>query len=181
MIDQTRTKSWLIVLLLAATVSLFPQSVWAVVDEEAVNRLFTGKYRGGVKTSIAKPPAHLTKYTDVITLLQSLQSPPKNDSGVRQKYPGLRKSVKKTWPKQRVLEELANVQVKSCWIVAVKYEKQDDNDFHVIISDSPTLPFNRVMNVEVSGLPKTGPDRAKLTDVRRKFLSYFHLLGGSHE
>ena len=142
----------------------------ATVDQTVVNQRFAGTYRGTVKTALARP-APVREYPDLASLLQSLP----NDASMRNKYPALRKGVKK-WPPQREPEELLNVRVKSCWICAVKYEHgaKGDNDFHLILSNSPTKPFSTVMNMEVAGLPKnSSSDSAKLKDVRQTFLSFF--------
>jgi hypothetical protein len=45
----------------------------------------------------------------------------------------------------------------------------DDNDFHVILSNSPRRPFTKVMNAEIAGLPKNGPDVSRLKTVRKGF------------
>lgn len=125
-----------------------------------------------MKTSIAKSPAPLKEYPDLSTLLQSL---PK-DSAMRDKYSALRRKAKKR-PKQREPEEMVNVKIDTCWICAVSYEHgvDGDNDFHVILSNSPRRPFTKVMNAEVAGLPKNGPDVSRLKTVRRRFLSFFQI------
>jgi hypothetical protein len=149
---------------------LIAQPAWSAIDDAVVNQVFAGTYRAPVKTSIAKSPALLKEYPDLSTLLQSL---PK-DSAMRDKYPALRRKAKK-WPKQREPEEMVNVKIDTCWICAVSYERgvDGDNDFHVILSNSPRRPFTKVMNAEVAGLPKNGPDVSRLKTVRRKFLSFF--------
>jgi hypothetical protein len=159
-----------VVVIASAAELLIAQPAWAAVDPADVNQIFTGTYRAPAKTSVAKSAAPLKKYPDLSTLLQSL---PK-DSAMRAKYPALRKTAKK-WPQQRELEEMVNVRIDACWICAVSYEHgvKGDNDFHVILSDSPAPPFTKVMNAEVAGLPETGPDVSRLKAVRKKFLSFF--------
>jgi hypothetical protein len=94
---------------------------------------------------------------------------------MRAKYPGLRKGVKKNWPKEREPEEMVNVRINRCWICAMKYEHgaAGDNDFHVILSNSPRRPFTKAMTMEVSALPKSGPDVSRFRSVRTRFLSFF--------
>lgn len=160
----------LLVAVASAAELLFAQAAWATVDPAVVDQTFAGKYRAPVKTSIAKAPVAVNEYPDLASLLQSLPG----DSAMRGKYPTLRKGVK-NWPKQRVPEEALNVKIDSCWICAVKYEHNatGDNDFHLILSNSQTPPFNHVMNMEVSGLPRTGADVARLKSVRARLLSFF--------
>jgi len=139
-------------------------------DPTVVNQTFAGKYRKPVKLAIAKP-APTREYANVSAVLQSL---PK-DSAMRSKYPSLRPHIKK-WPSQREPEEMLNVKIDNAWICAVKYEHGGTahNDFHVILSNSPTKPFTSVMNMEVAALPTTPTaDSARLKGVRQTFLSFF--------
>ena len=165
-----RTKNIFVTSAVGFALLVFGQAALATADSAVVNQVFAGHYRAPVKTSIAKTSAGVKKHPSVISLLQSLP----NDSAMRSKYPALRKGVK-NWPPQREPEELINVRVNSCWICAVKYEHgaKGDNDFHLILSNSPTPPFTTVMNVEVAALPKTGPDVSRLKGVRATFLSFF--------
>ncbi len=144
-------------------------AAFSAPDPAVVNETFAGKYRAPVKTAIARP-APVREYANVAVLLQSL---PK-DSAMRSKYPALRPHIK-NWPKQREPEEMINVKIDNAWIVAVKHEHSatGDNDFHIVVADSPAKPFNHVMNMEVAGLPKTGPDVTGLKNVRVAFLSFF--------
>jgi hypothetical protein len=159
-----------IIAAISAADLLFAQAACATADPTVVNQTFAGTYRAPVKTSIAKPPAVLKECPDLSSLLQSL---PK-DSAMRSKYSALRKGVR-NWPKQREPEELVNAKIDSCWICAVKYEHgaKADNDFHLVLSNSPKPPFTTVMNMEVAGLPKTGPDVSRLKSLRATFLSFF--------
>src|ERR1700730_7899758 len=154
-----------------------PASSNAQSKGSAAPEPFAGTYRAGPKTSIARNGttiASVTEYNDLHSLLITL---PK-DAAMRNKYPGLRKGVQ-PGPTQREPEEIQNVRIKRCWLCSTKHERQlvngvskGDNDFHVIVTNSPT-DFSEVMNAEISGLPaKTGSDFNKLRDVRALFLSF---------
>jgi hypothetical protein len=50
--------------------------------------------------------------------------------------------------------------------------KESDNDFHCIIGTAPGKP-PQFVNVEVSGLPVSGPARVPLKAVRDAFIEFF--------
>ena len=155
-----------------------PAGSTAQSNGSAATEPFAGAYRAVPKTSIARNGTTLAPVTDYSDLHSLLVTLPK-DAAVRSKYPGLRKGVQ-PGPTQREPEEIKNVRIKSCWLASAKHERQlvngvskGDNDFHVIVTNSPT-DFSEVMNAEISGLPaKTGSDFNKLRDVRALFLSFF--------
>ena len=98
---------------------------------------------------------------------------------MRAKHPAL-KPAHHTAPGERFPEELRNVRIKDCWILVVKYEKSHiqngkrsgDNDFHLVVGSSPTPTVGQRMNMEVAGLPPNGgPDKDKLLQARKTFLS----------
>jgi len=72
---------------------------------------------------------------------------------------------------QRVSEEHQNVTVTG---LLYAFKKEADNDYHVIIGD-PSGTHQKFMNVEVSGLPVAGPQRATLKAVRDAFKAHFGL------
>jgi hypothetical protein len=57
------------------------------------------------------------------------------------------------------------------------FRKESDNDYHVILGDSPTASHPRYLNAEVSGIPVEGSDdnRNALWAVRNAFKAAFHL------
>jgi hypothetical protein len=55
------------------------------------------------------------------------------------------------------------------------FSKESDNDYHCMVGDAPDDPERKFMNMEVSGLPASGPARAVLADVRSKFKGQFGL------
>lgn len=112
---------------------------------------FCGSYRASPKTSYVTADdgafAQPIKVDSVSALLQRLPS----DADMRSKYEwGLHNA-----PGHRVTEELYNVELTG-YIVAVK-PCESDRDYHVILKDNGARKF---MNVEVSGLPTDGKDKA---------------------
>src|SRR5436190_277914 len=112
-----------------------------------INLPFTGVYRAGAKTSIARTgqtPAAVTEYDKLPDLLATLPT----DTAMRAKHAML-KPGQHNAPSQRFAEEQRSVRVKDCWILAVKYEKSQirtgangktkrtgDNDFHLVIGST---------------------------------------------
>ncbi len=74
---------------------------------------------------------------------------------------------------QRVTEEQRNVAVDA-YLYAAKKET-NDNDFHLILGDDPSLGGGPYMNAEISGLPTGGPFRGKLTTARGQFKDLINL------
>jgi hypothetical protein len=70
----------------------------------------------------------------------------------------------------RVKEEKRNVTVP-VWLYAIKKEA-NDNDYHLITGSNPDVGPIRYMNMEITGLPLGGPNRAKLR-VPREALKQF--------
>jgi hypothetical protein len=103
------------------------------------------------------------------SLAELLDSLPSNADMVKKK-------ISKAADSKRVEEEQKNVRV-TAWIYAFK--KEPDNDYHVILGESPSVPEakRRYMNVEVSGVPAGGTDnnRNQLRNVRKTFQSKFQL------
>jgi len=144
----------------------------ALLAQEHLDENFKGSYRKKPKTSIVRtkgtneisPPK---KYSSLSDLLGDL--PP--DVKMRKTYPDLR--IHGGDPATRKMEELHNVEV-DCWIHAVKWEGgKGDRDFHVIVGDDADREAATFMNVEISGLPASGKNRAPLRDARKQFLKLF--------
>jgi hypothetical protein len=130
---------------------------------------FLGHYRKQAKTTIWRTPsgqiARATQYHNLAQLLDSLPA----DATMRTKYPNLVISAaappaqKAAVSGRRVAEEQHNVQV-DCWLYHVRLE--GDDDYHTIVGSSAAPAGARFLNVEVSGLPARGQDRAALQKVR---------------
>jgi hypothetical protein len=108
-------------------------------------------------------------YTNLGDLIVSLPG----DAAMRLRYPDLNLTTT-GFPEKREPEELHNVRV-DCWIHAVKFEDgrgsgAGDNDFHVILGNSPDTAVASYMTAEISGLPASGKNRAPLKAARQKFL-----------
>lgn len=125
--------------------------------------IFCGSYRAGVKTSFNRDPqgafAPVRSFGGITGLLASL---PPDDvfraQGVDFTLHGA--------PDARVADERQNVEVWG-YVVAVK-PREDDHDFHVIISDGPLGKGSVFMNVEVSGRPRNGVDDAAFVRARQQ-------------
>jgi len=130
---------------------------------------FLGHYRKQAKTTIWRTAngqiAQATPYNNLAQLLDSLPA----DAAMRTKYPQLVISAaappaqKAAVSGRRVPEEQHNVQV-DCWLYHVRLE--GDDDYHTIVGSSSSANTARFLNVEVSGLPARGKDRALLQKVR---------------
>ncbi|MDB5389314.1 MAG: hypothetical protein JWM11_4960 [Planctomycetaceae bacterium] len=121
---------------------------------------FAGHDRKKPKTSISTAPVE--DFTDLAALLASLTP---DDQMLNHTPP-----VLKDPDFDRVAEEQRNVRVSGA-IAAIK--KEPDNDFHVILASTGSASAD-FMNIEISGLPTTGPNRAPLAAVRaslRQFLT----------
>jgi hypothetical protein len=121
---------------------------------------FAGNDRKAAKTSVANAP--METFPTVKALLDTLKS----DDDMRK----LRPPISKDESSDRIAQEERNVSVLG-YIYAVKSE--DDNDFHVILGMSPDANEKAFLNVEVSGLPQGGANRAKLKLPREAFKSFF--------
>ena len=118
---------------------------------------FIGTDRKAAKISIAD--GQVVTHADVGELLAHL---PDTDDNMIHHQPPISKSA----DSQRLSEEQQNVLVEAGFIYAIAKEK--DNDYHVILGTAPgSSP--QFLNVEVSGLPQSGPFRAPLKQVRDKF------------
>jgi hypothetical protein len=130
---------------------------------------YIGTDRGKAKTSIAPGP-HET-FATVGDLLDDLEAN-SNDSKMLNYTPPLRRD----FDFDRVKEENRNVTVTG-WLYAAKKE-DNDNDFHLIVGTDPNGGTIRYMNMEITGLPLGGPNRAKLRVPRQAFKDF---LGEHHK
>lgn len=117
---------------------------------------FTGKDRKAAKISIASGAAE--DFSDLGDLLDDLP----DDADMIDHDPEITTGK----DSDRVEEEEKNVRVKT-WLYAAS--RESDNDFHVILGRDPAKTPRRYMNAEVSGLPTSGPNIAKLKKVRTSF------------
>ena len=135
-------------------------------NEKFLNVNFAGSYRKSAKTTLAKGP------TKNFANIEALRKVLPTDATMRSKYPHIRDPQKT--PKGRLQEEQLNVQVNA-WIFAVKLEMETngDGDFHVIMGSSPTLNEDKLMNVEISALNPSSPDKDALLTARKQFIDLF--------
>jgi len=143
-----------------ASVSLFSET-------DLARLTFVGHFREGCKT--AQLSARVETFRSVSDLRQTLLVP---DAQMLQSYPDI--DSPQGAPNGRVIEEDHVVQVTAL-LLAVKFEDgrnggSGDNDFHIIIGDSPADPAS-LLNVEASGLPRAGDPGQKFERVRRELLS----------
>jgi hypothetical protein len=126
---------------------------------------YIGNDRGKAKTSIAS--GAVETFDTVDDLLNDLASK-SPDSAMLNHDPPLQED----FDFDRVAEENRRVTV-SGWLYAIKKEA-NDNDYHMIVGTSPDGGSIHYMNMEITGLPLGGPDRAKLRvprDGLKQFLS----------
>lgn len=71
---------------------------------------------------------------------------------------------------ERVDLEQRNVHVPA-FLYATKQEA--DNDYHLILGSNSSPPSSQFMTAEISGLPRTGPDRERLKVPRKAFEDHF--------
>jgi hypothetical protein len=123
---------------------------------------FLGNDRKVAKTSIASAPIE-----DKKTLARVLQSLHRVDDDFMLHHTP---KITEAEDSDRVDEENRNVHFFA-YLYATK--KEADNDYHLILgtTDSPT--DSEFMTAEVSGLPRTGPDRTKLKAARKSFEEEF--------
>jgi hypothetical protein len=78
---------------------------------------------------------------------------------------------------KRIVEEQKNIQLnKNIFLYAMKSES--DNDYHIIIGDNIKLSLATLLNIEISGVPKSG--NAAIQKVRDFFETNFVQLCGTN-
>lgn len=133
-------------------------SIPYILFAQCNNDFFVGHDRTIAKTSIAQAP--IQEFNSLLELFSTL--PP--DEFMWNHKP----KITRAYNSLRVIEENRNVLIRNVFIVAIY--REDDNEFHVIISD---LQGN-FMNIEISGLPTPdSPYYQNLLYVRNKFKSKF--------
>jgi hypothetical protein len=118
--------------------------------------VFKGSARAHAKTTVAH--AEVEKFGDLPALIASIPTD--------RKMLSYKPRIDRDTP--RVAEELRNVAV-CAWIVATK--KEDDNDYHIILSDDSGTIF---MTAEMSGIPSIGSklNRKRLFNSRSTFEAF---------
>jgi hypothetical protein len=116
---------------------------------------FSGLSRRAAKVSISN--ADIEEFDSLFALLDDLPG----DADMRDGDP----HIPGGHTSNRVDEEDRNVSVTAFLYAA---SGEDDNDYHLIIGGEET-DSERFMNVEVSGLPISGPDRDDIEAVREQF------------
>ena len=123
---------------------------------------YSGRDRAIAKTSFVKGVT-TTSFNSISQLIASLTP----DAAIRQKL--TRKS-------KRISDEQKNVRLeKNIFLYAMKSES--DNDYHIIVGDNKTLSKATLLNIEISGVPKTG--NAAIQKVRDFFETNFVQLCGT--
>jgi hypothetical protein len=81
-------------------------------------------------------------------------------------------------PNSRRVKEEERVAIVSGFLYATK--KESDNDFHLIFGGDPEAADDpQYFTAEITGLPESGPDRARLTAARNQFKAFFASGGGT--
>jgi hypothetical protein len=121
---------------------------------------FGGSWRASAKTSLSD--AGVQSYNRLSRLLATLE----DDEFMRSEH-----EPRITAKSERVAEEERNVQV-DCWLLGAS--REEDNDYHLIIGDRRNeTDQDRMMTVEISGLPKGGPFREILQVPREAYKEFF--------
>lgn len=121
---------------------------------------FAGTARKCAKTSIANAQEEEPSTLD--ELLASLRS----DRSMIDRTPPISHAA----TSDRVAEETRNVTVDAFLYAA---SREEDNDFHLIIGNDRRGSQRQYMNVEISGLPASGPFVAPLKAARSQFKGFF--------
>ena len=120
---------------------------------------FRGTSRKASKTSISR--GELEDYSTLDGFVATLIE----DELMQEREPPIARGA----GSRRVEEELRNVRVKAYILAA---SREDDNDYHVILGNSDSRP-DLFFNVEISGLPASGPYRHILGEARSRFKTFF--------
>lgn len=131
---------------------------------------FHGCSRRSTKVSIAR--VAIEEFDDLVSLRQTLEA----DDAMINRSP----SISHSHRSRRVSEEKRNVKVDAFLIAA---KREDDRDFHLIVGTSNCDEPQCLMNIELSGLPRSGAHRSRLKRVRNDFFSFFgdHLPRGRYD
>jgi hypothetical protein len=116
---------------------------------------FAGHSRAAAKTSIADAPVE--EFADLAAFILTLPS----EYAMRLHVPKITEAA----TSDRVAEETRNVRVHA-YIWAAK--KESDNDYHLMLGTKSGAPF---VTAEVTGLPTSGPFRARLAKARQDFVA----------
>jgi len=145
-----------------AAAAVEEQQAALAASEVVVNdsNVFKGAARANAKTSLAH--AKIEKFSDLESLVAAIPT----DEFMQNYDPKIMRDT------PRVREESRNVGV-CAWIVATK--REDDNDYHVMISSADATIFN----AEISGLPDSGNKSTlkKLATVRNTFEGFVEEAG----
>jgi hypothetical protein len=109
--------------------------------QKCVTKVFQGCNRGNVKTTMLnKTPISFQTVKELLAVL------PNKDfmkaKGISSVETGLRDQ-----------EENKNVLVRKAFLFAIY--KEDDNDYHMIVGSTPDVNTAVLMNIEISGLPRS--------------------------
>lgn len=143
-----------------------PVAPAARVARAAESDIFAGTARKTAKTTLVSGTAE--EFDSVQALWSSLEP----DEDMIHRDP----PISHASTSRRVREERRRVSVVALLCAA---SREDDNDYHAILCDDPhaTAPDERYcLNVEVSGLPRSGAYVARLTAARQQFSD---ILGGN--
>ena len=128
-----------------------------IQSNECKNAKFAGLSRSKVKTSIDKAPTHT--HNSLIAFRNTLQAEVDME--------GVVDALDKPW-RDRSVQEQQNVRLRNIFLKA--YNRESDNDYHLIICDSLQTIF---FNVEVSALPSSSASSFnKLRSVRNNFETF---------
>ena len=126
--------------------------------------VYHGSYREAAKTSYSTTQPEQSSTIDAI--VSSLP----NDDAMKEGFPELAPKGSQPNLSPRIDLEKRSIVVEA-WIYWVRCE--GDNDFHVILGDTPSLTDKTVfMNSEISGLPKDNPSQEPFVQLRTEIRNF---------
>jgi len=132
-------------------------------EQKCKTNVFEGCIRGNVKTSmLTKQPDHFKTVADLLAVLPGTAAMKS-------------KGISSVETSARDITENRNVLVESAYLFAIY--KEDDNDYHMIVGSSSNLQTAVLMNIEISGLPRSASaeTKTKFKNARARIenVSYF--------
>jgi hypothetical protein len=130
---------------------------------KCASNIFQGCIRGNVKTTM------LSKSATHFKTVKELQAVLPNKASMKSK------GISSLETGGRDVEENRNVLVETAYLFAIY--KEDDNDYHMIVGSTPNLKTAVLMNIEISGLPRSAnaaiKAKFKIPRSRIETVSYF--------
>jgi hypothetical protein len=131
--------------------------------------IFKGKHRKTPKTTVVHD-GETQVFEDIDGLIGYFESPERR----QEQWWGT--VITKSTDERNAEIELVNVTVNNAWIYEVSH--QADNDYHLLIGNSPDNDDGRYLNAEISGINPDSPDAKDLLDLRNSFKQQYQDYAG---